>query len=442
MYDSLLKITPDGSYEPMLATKWKYSDENTKLHLDLREGVTFTDGAPFDGKAVKANLEAVKNGTGVSAAAFASVESIDVESATKVTLELSEPDPGLIRQLALPGGMMASPAALGTDGLKATPVGSGPYILDTAKSTATVEYVFNRNPDYWDAKAMPFDTLILKPVLDPTARLNAVRSGQADGAAGDAINIAEAKSAGLTVTESPGPGFQGLFILDRDGSVVPELGNLKVRQAINYAIDSKGILNALFDGKGTQTGQVFNPLSTPWDDSLNNAYPYDPKQAKKLLAEAGYPNGFTLPMPEPFVANLTPILEQQLADVGITVQYITVAPQERYAEFMSGKYGMVWYQLQSSDPWQGINFWGAENAPWNPRHSTTPAIANAIEKIKVTSGEKQVAAYRELSKTFIAEAWFAPSFFPDAVYFSSKNVTVEPQALQIVPSIYNYKPVK
>ncbi|HCU48520.1 MAG TPA: hypothetical protein DGG94_01590 [Micromonosporaceae bacterium] len=133
VYDSLLRIGADGSVGPMLATEFRYTDEaRTVLELTLREGVTFTDGAPFDGEAVKANLLNVKAGNGTLSTALVNLAAVEVLSAAKVQLKLWKPDPMLLRSLGQPPGMMASPKALGKKELKTVPVGSGPYTLDSA----------------------------------------------------------------------------------------------------------------------------------------------------------------------------------------------------------------------------------------------------------------------------------------------------------------------
>lgn len=440
VYDTLLQIAPNGDYKPDLATKWSYNDDNTVLHLTLRKGVEFTDGTAFDGDAVKANLEATRGGTGTSSAAFQNITDITVDSATSVDLTLGQADPGIIRQLALPGGAMASPKALAAGTLADAPVGSGPYVLDKSKTTKTVKYTFTRNDDYWNKKAYPYDTIVIKPITDGTARFNAVRSGQVDAGPGDALNADQAKSSGLTVTQSPGPGFQGLFLFDRGGAIAKPLADERVRKALNYAIDRKSILRTLYDGKGTVTDQTFNPKSDAYDESLEGTYPYSPKKAKQLLADAGYADGFTLTIPEPVYPNLDPLLTAQLSEVGITVKWAQVPQATVNDEYLSGKYALVWYQLQSSDPWQAINFWGSKDAPWNPLHNEDPEISAAIEQVQTTSGADQVAAFKALSKLYVDKAWFVPAYFPDAVYFAKSSVTVKPQALQIVPSIANYAP--
>ncbi|MFF2525287.1 ABC transporter substrate-binding protein [Streptomyces liangshanensis] len=440
-YDALLRIAPDGSNQPCLATSWTYDKSLTVLSLTLREGVVFHDGGHFDGAAVAANLMATKKGTGTAASAFAALKEVKVLSPYRVDLILSEPDPGIERQLGMPGAMMASPAALGTPGLTSVPVGTGPYVMDTGATTPTVKYTFVRNPRYWDPDSFPFDRIVLIPVADQTARTNAVRSGQVDGAAGDALNVSAITGAGLRVTTSPGPGFQALFLFDRDGKVAHELRDVRVRRAINHALDRKGILKVLADGRGRTTGQIFNPTSAAADLSLDTVYPYDPARARALLTEAGHPRGFTLRLPQPLsYPNLAPLLGQLLGDVGITVDYVQLPVQTINDQYLAGKFPAVYYQLQSSDPWQAVNFLGTATSPWNPLHADDPEIRAQIDRVRVAPAAERTAAFHELDRLYVDKAWFAPVFFPDAVYFSSRSVEVTPQSLQIVPSIQNYRP--
>lgn len=441
VYDALLSIAPDGSYQPALATSWKYDESLTVLHMTLREGVTFHDGRPFDGAAVAANLSATKKGTGTAASGFASLKTVKVLSPHRVDLVLSRPDPGLVHQLGMPGAMMASPAVLGKPSLKTVPVGTGPYILDPKGTTATVQYSFVRNPKYWNPRAYPFDRIVLVFIADATARANAVRSGQVDGTFGDPLNVRASDAAGLTVTTSPGPGFQGLFLFDREGRLAPQLSDVRVRRAINHALDREGIIKIMADGKGRATSQVFNPQSTAADVSLDRAYPHDPGRARDLLAEAGHPHGFTLRIPQPLnYPNVAPILKQLLGDVGITVDYVDLPSQTIQDQYLAGKYPVVYWQLQSSEPWQAVNFFGTTEAGWNPLHAADPDITAQIARVRAVGGAAQSAAYHELDRLYVDKAWFAPVFFPDAIYISSPSVKVTPQSLQIVPSIQNFSP--
>jgi peptide/nickel transport system substrate-binding protein len=151
-YDTLIKRSADGSFTPMLATAWAYNDARTELSLTLRDGVTFTDGATFDGAAVKANIEHFKNGGGQSATQASQIASVEVTDATHVVIKLSAPDPSLEWSLSDALGLMATPNKLGSDDLKTAPVGTGPYTMNAAETAIGTTWVFDRRDDYWGDK--------------------------------------------------------------------------------------------------------------------------------------------------------------------------------------------------------------------------------------------------------------------------------------------------
>nr|WP_262927621.1 ABC transporter substrate-binding protein [Microbacterium sp. NIBRBAC000506063] len=251
VYDTLLNYTPEGVVEPNLATSFEYNEDNTVLTLTLREGITFTDGEPFDAAAVKANIEHLQQSTGVSVYMVAGVTDVVVLDDVTVEIHLDAPDPAFTYYLCLVAGAMASPAALGTPEIAAVPVGSGPYVLDTGATITGSEYVFTRNEDYWNPDAFPYDTFIVKPMEDLTARVNALKSGQVNGATADTTVIAEAEASNLQVGRNP-ISWRGLVLFDRDGEMVPELADVRVRQAINYALDSEAILENIFAGRAAR----------------------------------------------------------------------------------------------------------------------------------------------------------------------------------------------
>ena len=252
VYDTLLSLDKDGKPAANLATEWSYDATNTTLSLTLRDDVKFTDGTPFDAAAVKANLEKAKQSTGEAGSALRAVDSVTVVDATHADIVLSAPDPSLVDSLARSSGYMASPKALGNADLATNPVGSGPYVYDEGKSTAGSTYVFTRNADYWNKAAYPYDSVEIKYLDDTTATLNGLRSGQIQGASGASSDLVTgAKQAGLTVTEFPSGGVEGVWLWDRDGANTPALANEKVRQAINYAFDRKTIVDKIKGGLGT-----------------------------------------------------------------------------------------------------------------------------------------------------------------------------------------------
>ncbi|MDR6906633.1 peptide/nickel transport system substrate-binding protein [Agromyces sp. 3263] len=440
VYDTLLVLDPDAQLQPNLATEWSYNDDNTVLSLTLRDGVEFTDGTPFDGEAVKANLEYLKAGTGQNAYMAASIDEVEVVGATEVNLRLTAPDPGLLNYLAVVGGAMASPTTLGAGDEATTAIGSGPYVLE--KATPGSEYVYERNEDYWNSEAFPYDEIVVKPISDSTARLNALKSGQADVALVDPPQVSEAEGSGLTVERYP-TDWQGLFLNDRAGATVPALADVRVRQAINLAIDTRSILENLARGEGELTSQTFNTSSDAFVADLDDAYPYDLKRAKALMADAGFEDGFAVTMPDlSSFPQITPILKQQLGQIGIDVTFEKIAADATIPELLSGKYPMFWFSLGSQSPWQDFRKFGTAGSPWNTSHVDDPTMTALLEAAQFSTGDEQVAAFQAANEYLVDQAWMAPWFRANTLLATSTDVRATPQAWNVVPWIRNFAPAQ
>jgi peptide/nickel transport system substrate-binding protein len=155
-----------------------------------------------------------------------------------------------------------------------------------------VKYTFVRNPDHW-GEPLPFERVVLTVITDGRARLNALKAGQLDGAftasASDAVEA-------ISVTTGT-VNFEGLIMFDRDGRLTPELGDVRVRRALSVAINREGILREILLGMGEPTGQIFRPGDDGYLLELDDAFPYDPDEARRLLAEAGHTDGLEIDFP-------------------------------------------------------------------------------------------------------------------------------------------------
>lgn len=439
VYDSLVRLQPDGTPEPMLATAWEYDEARTELTLTLRDDVTFSDGTELDADAVVANLERARVGSGSAAIALGSVSEVAADGEYTVTIGLTSPDPALVQNLGQEAGFVASPAAIEAGSLVGTPTGSGPYVLDEERSTRGSEYVFTRNPGYWQPEMMPYDELVLVPLTTEPARMNALASGQIDAVGGVAKMIGQAESAGMDVYTAPGD-WQGLHIADRAGEVVPALADVRVRQAINYAIDAQGILDGVRLGYGERSTQLFSPTSNAWVDELSSRYPHDPAKARELLVEAGYPDGFDLPMllSTDYLGDVQSAIEQGLAEVGIRVQWTTV-PLDEVRRMFSGEFPVFYAKLATTPlAWKDLQL--ALNGPYNAFKSSDPKIDELMSQIAAAPEAEQGALYQELNTYIVEQAWFDVWYVQDNVYLADPSVEVTMQSGQIVPSIYNYAP--
>lgn len=438
LYDSLLVVSPDGTLEPNVATDWSYSDDNLELTLTIRPGLEFTDGEVLDAAAVVANLEHMRDGSSTGAQQLASVAGAEALDDETVLITLGTPDPALLSSLATYAGFLASPALLDDPALDTAPVGSGPYILDQDETVAETRYVYTRNEDYWNTEAYPFDRVEISP-FDSNAGLNALRSGQVDGIFGTIDNAAEIEASGLQVHVGGPVEWRGLFLSDRDGTMVPELADVRVRQAVNYAIDRESILETIFLGEGLATAQVFNPAGDAW--LAEEQYTYDPERARELLDEAGVTE-LTLPVLSlggSLFESIESIFSAQLAEVGIAVEYAAFNPSEGFAQFALHPTFFMSMSTNLSS-WTDILNVAAPTAVMNPLGTQTPEFDALMTAIQESADQDQVAAYRAATEYLLEEAWFAPIIALNGVYFTSQEVDVQMQAAQIVPSLRNYSP--
>ncbi|GAB3000299.1 ABC transporter substrate-binding protein [Streptomyces pseudoechinosporeus] len=438
VFDSLVRLDTNADPKPNLATSWSYDKTRTVLTMKLRSGVKFTDGTALDAAAVQANLLHTKEGSNEAAGKLKAITSVDVVDSSTVAIRLSAPDPQLLASLGDPSGMIASPKHL--DG-KGGPVGSGPYVLDKSATTNGSTYTFTRNADYWNKKAYPFTKIVIKNISDPTARLNALLAGQVDWARINPQTARQVKGRGLEVKAHP-DSVEGLYIWDRAGKIVPALGKVKVRQALNYAFDRESIVKKVNLGYATATSQMATEGSSWYDKSLEKNYPYDPAKARKLLAEAGYPNGFTVTMPD--VSSVAPgqqaVMTQSLQDIGIKVKVDKLPFTELFSALQSGKYAMSWFKLASGQPWDFIQSELTKDAAWNPAKDFDPTLNSLIGKAQKATGGAQTDAFREINAYLQTNAFNAPWDVLDAVQGNSKKIKVTPRSYVSAVPIRNMAP--
>lgn len=444
VYDTILRINADGSIEPYIASDFSYNDDNTVLTLTIRDDVTFTDGTPVTADAVAQNLQRFKDGGGPYAGDLANVATIEAPDAATVVLTLSAPDPALTAYLAREAGLVASPAIFDAEDIDTNPIGSGPYIMDVDASVTGTSYTFTKNPDYWNPDVQYYDKVTISVLSDPTAAVNAIKAGEVNAARlADNNNLAEIEAAGWAINPNE-LDFQGLLLIDRAGMQNAALADVRVRQAINYALDRDGLLEALQHGNGTVTTQVFKASSEAYDPELDDAYPYDPDRAKELLAEAGYADGLTIEMPSTSVLGATSytLIQQQLADVGITVNHTDTAPENYVADLVAPKYPAAFMSLEENPDWQLIQFMISPTATWNPFKYSDDTVNQLISEIQMGDAETQVAKARELNQYIVEQAWFAPFYRVTSGYASDPQTSVTVMPTNAVPSLYDIKPAE
>jgi peptide/nickel transport system substrate-binding protein len=442
-YDSLVMANGDGTVSPSLATKWSYNDAKTELTMTLRSGVKFTDGTPLDAQAAAQNIMRNRNSGSSNASQIRSIVSASAVDPTTLKVVLAQPDPGILPALAKNLGMIQNPASFDKPEVATDPDGSGPYTLDTANTTAGSSYTFVKKKDYWNPSLVHYSKIVIKVLSDPTAMLNGLKAHQFDLAAVGGKVLDPLKGSGYDIV-SRAQNYQGLLLFDREGKVTPAMGDVRVRQAINYAFDRTALLKALAAGHGAATTQIFDPDGQAYMSSLDKQYPYDPAKAKKLLAEAGYPKGFTLGSLSTtlFPPTVYTLMKQQLADVGITLDYTDVGTNFA-AQLFSGKYsaGFAQIPIEAAD-WGAVSTFVIANATGNPFHVADPKIAGWVQTIRTGSEADGKTAYQQLNKYIVDQAWFAPIYRIDTNYATNSKVTIKLGSGNIFPNLWTIQPKK
>jgi peptide/nickel transport system substrate-binding protein len=443
VYDGLLRAEPDGTIVPWLATKWSYNADKTVLTMTLRDDVKFTDGSKFTAAVAAQNLLRFRDGVSPQKSYLKSIKDATATNDTTLVITLTQVDPGLLTWLTQNPGLQASPKTFDGDASKTKPVGSGPYELDQKDTVVGSTYMFTKNPHYWAPKTVQFSKIEMKVFTDPSALLNAVKGGQVNAANliqnGD---IEQAKNAGFTA-HAYQLDWEGLILFDRAGVKDKPLADVRVRQAINYALDRKGLLKAIESGLGSPTTQVYSPQSPGYEKSLDSKYNYDPQKAKSLLAEAGYSNGFTLVQPESpnLGSSIYTLIQQQLKEVGITVKYVNEGANLISAA-LAPKYGSMLMRLQANpDFWQGITNELLPTATWNPfKYTDAKVVQYASEYQNATSAEDGARVLKQLNEYIVDQAWFAPIYRPQATFITDAKTTAQTQVGNAYPYLWNIKP--
>lgn len=332
MYESLVTFDNERNIIPLLAKDWEISDDGLTYTFHLNEGIKFHDGTPFNAEAVVKNYDRLLDeslGLSQSARWYKTIDdervaraSVSAPDEYTVQFDLVEGWSFFLNVLAL--NTYISPAAIeeyGND-VMYHPCGTGPFKLDSWVEGDYVKMV--PNPDYWGEKPT-VDSVTIKTVPEAGTRTAGLQTGEFDFVypmTSDQIAAVSGDS-NITITSSPS-NIMRYVTLNRD---VPELSDLRVRQAINYAVDQNAFVKVMYEGYATVCDSVF-PSTIPYYEA-QTPYAYDLEKAKSLMEEAGYGDGFDLTI---WCDNATQemkgatFIQQQLSQIGINVEVVPMDP--------------------------------------------------------------------------------------------------------------------
>jgi peptide/nickel transport system substrate-binding protein len=310
LYDTLLLPTNDGiGLQPGLATKWELQDGGKTVALTLREGVKFADGTPLAPTDIKWSLDRCRNPkNGPWTDLVSSIDSVEIASPTLINVKLKHPDPSILAALAtfntaiLPQKLFeAAPGSTDEDKAKAyaeKPIGTGPFTLASWQRGVSMRLV--RNKYYWkkgeDGQALPYlDALEFQIIPDDSTRLLKLKAGELDGTEFIPYSRVKELQADSNLRMELWPSTRVAYITLnchptlKDGTANP-LSNVKVRQALNYAVNKDAVIAIVTQGLGVPMTS-FMSRTTPLYYK-QDLYKADIAKAKALMTEAGFPNGF------------------------------------------------------------------------------------------------------------------------------------------------------
>ncbi|WP_432194292.1 ABC transporter substrate-binding protein [Streptomyces sp. bgisy027] len=326
-YATLLTRKADGTLGAGLAEKWGYVGKgNTKFELRLRKGVKFADGTPVTATAVVDSIKYFVKGSGPGGAWFRPLTfSTPDDSTVVISSPTPNPDMGALFTPAFLGGAIISPEGLkNPKKLASATFGAGPYVYSAQQSVSGDHYVYVPNKNFHDQDAIHFKKITVRVMPNVNSQVQALKSGQIDlmyGTPDVAPTVKGDKS--ITTLKKPTT-WAGLFLLDRAGTVVKGLADVRVRQALNFAVDRSAITKAVYGDYGTPVSQPAMPGYDGYSSAAADMYPYDPAKAKKLLKEAGYGKGLTIPVNygsfDPSTTKMVQAVQDQLAKVGVTLK--------------------------------------------------------------------------------------------------------------------------
>ncbi|WP_234307353.1 MULTISPECIES: ABC transporter substrate-binding protein [unclassified Streptomyces] len=441
-YDPLVYLSGKGELVPDLATSWRYLDDtNTVFELTLRDGVTFSDGSSLDAEAAAASMNYFLKAGGGLVGKVGAVKSIRATGPMTVRVTYAEPqsDAAMTMTQYYGIGNIIGPAGLAApQSLLTSSSGTGQYVYDGKASVAGNTYVYKRNPRYFRPKARHFDSVVIHVIGNANAVLSAARTGQVQYASSGNANTADAaKRAGLTVRTAPFYNW-ALNLVDREGRVAPPLADVRVRRAIALAFDRPTMAKGLAGPYASPSGQMLLPGTDGHDPSLG--YGYDVREAKKLLAEAGYPHGFRLTVLTQSLIDPNTTYSQAVAaaleDIGIevTLKVQTTGIGQFTADALSKKYAVTLFPNVGTTTAEVAS--QVMSGAFNPFGSSDPELKALLGRAAAeTDDEARAELYRKASARFQELTWFVPVFATKNISYATKDLK------NITSSVINPNPV-
>jgi len=418
VYDGLVRYR-NGTLEvePALATSWTIGEDGTEYTFELRDGVEFHDGTPFNAQAVEFNFDRMLDeshpyhdtGPFPLAFFFSAVEDVEAVDGDTVKFTLKEPYAPFLSNLAYPTGLIVSPEAVKKHGADfgRNPSGTGPFAF--AEWEANAKVAVTRNEHYWDG-APSLDAVVFRPITDANTRVAEMLSGGIDVMVEippDSVSTFDGN--GFTLHEQAGPHVWFLILNAKEGP----FSDRRVRQAVNYAIDKKALVENVLQGTA-QIAAGPTPPAFAWayNDALE-PYPHDPGKARALIEESGHAGAsLTFYVTEGGSGMLDPVamgaaIQADLAKVGFDVKIETYEWNTFLGKVnpgLEGKADMAEMAWMTNDP-DTLPFLALRTGAWpdkggfNSGYYSNPKVDALLEAARGSTDQAERARlYKEMQE--------------------------------------------
>lgn len=421
VFEGLLGFNEKGEFINALAESYSISEDGLTYSFKLKQGIKFHDGADFTSKDVKYTYEKLAGLNGeapLNETLNKLLSSVETPDDYSVNLILKEKNAGFLSRATI----SIVEKDYTTNSTK--PVGTGPFKF--AEYIQGQKIILEKNEDYSTIKERvpSIDKVEFKIMTDSNARLMALKSGDLDITSVDAKNVNALKD-DYNIVQGPQNMVQ---IMALNNSVEP-FNNLKVRQAINYAVNKEEIINTVVDGNGTKVDSFLSPsMSTYFNNDLKNCYVTDIEKGKALLKEAGYENGFkmTITVPSNYQTHVdtAQIIKNQLSKIGIEAEIQLI----EWAQWLDTVYAKANYQstiIGHSGKLDPNDFLNRFDSGYDKNYFkfSFPEYDNLISQAAASTDEVERAElYKECQQILVDQAATVFIQDPDIIYAVSKNV--------------------
>jgi peptide/nickel transport system substrate-binding protein len=380
VYETLVKIDDQGKFQPLLAKDYRVSPDGITYTFTLNDGIVFANGDPLTSDTVKQSFDYNATNTKAPAlvkATFAPVASVTAPDPKTVVVTLKQPSRDFLFNIAQTGGVVVDPASRADIATKTN--GSGPFTVTNYTTNASLALA--ANPKYWGKKPA-LTEVVFRYYSDPNALANGLKAGDIQITDNLPPELFEPFRSDTANYETVTGTSSGETILAMNNSR-PPLDNVKVRQAISYAINKQDVNEIAEQGLAKIIGSHSSP-NDPWFKDLSNTYPYSVDKAKSLLHEAGVSSvNLTLDViPTPYAQATAPVVKDQLAKVGINVTLNNVEFSKWIdKDFTNGDFDLT---IVSHVEARDTNLYGNPEYYW---HYNNPQVQQLLKQADAATDE-------------------------------------------------------